>query len=176
MSPKRIAFLLTFVVAIAIDRIGKAYAMASLGLGERVPMIGDVASLTHERTAGGGFGLFRSLGPEGETIGLAIVSLVSIVVVISFQRGLAPGERGAAAALGAIAAGVLSNGFDRLHHGEVIDFLHLGAASSSTLPDFNVADVAIVMGVATLIVELLALEMASRVASAPGRERNRDTH
>ena len=60
--------------------------------------------------------------------------------------------------------GIASNAFDRLRYGSGLDFIHLGSIDSNAVPDFNLADVAIALGVVTLIVELIATEMATRSA------------
>ena len=55
-----------------------------------------------------------------------------------------------AAAIGLVLGGALANATDRLVHGAVADFFHLYAGSFSWYV-FNIADVAIVAGVAVLM-------------------------
>jgi len=98
---------------------------------------------------------------------LPIVRVLSVIVILTFYRGLARGEHGSAAGLGAILGGIASNTIDRVRYGSGVDFLHVGSTTTNTLPDFNLADVAIVLGVVTLVVELLATEMATRVSERP---------
>ena len=50
-----------------------------------------------------------------------------------------------------------------------LDSIHVGPIRSDAVPDFSLADVAIVLGAATLVVELLATEMAGRAAERPRR-------
>ena len=52
---------------------------------------------------------------------------------------------------------------DRLVYKEVIDFLHFRLWSGYSWPDFNLADSWIVVGVALLVLELLATEGEQRV-------------
>ena len=72
-----------------------------------------------------------------------------------------------AMALGAIAGGAVSNVIDRLRFGAVVDFIHahLGAWSWYV---FNVADAAIVCGVAALVLDSL-LPRGRDSADAPPR-------
>jgi lipoprotein signal peptidase len=63
----------------------------------------------------------------------------------------------------------VSNSVDRYRVGASLEFLHVGPTASSLLPDFNLADLAILLGVGALIVELLATEMAARAAERPRR-------
>lgn len=160
-------FLPVLVVVLSLDQLGKQHVVRTLGLGERVPLLGDLLALTHLPSVGGAFGVFREWLPGAQLIGFALLSIAATMLVLSFYRGLAPGEHGGAAALGAILGGIASNGVDRLRYGSGLDFLHLGSTTSDAMPDFNLADVAIFLGVVTLIVELLATEMAARAAERP---------
>ena len=67
--------------------------------------------------------------------------------------------------------GIASHTIDRLRYGSGVHFLHFGSVTSNRLPDFSLADVAIVLGVATLIIELLATEMTARASERPGHSR-----
>ena len=64
------------------------------------------------------------------------------------------GTRLVAVALGAIAGGAVGNVIDRLRFGAVVDFIHAHACGWSWYV-FNVADAAIVCGVAALILDSL---------------------
>ena len=59
-----------------------------------------------------------------------------------------------AVALGAIAGGAVGNVIDRLRFGAVVDFIHAHAWGWSWYV-FNIADAAIVCGVAALVLESL---------------------
>lgn len=161
MIDKSVFLLATGLGAAVLDRVGKSWATQALEPGERVALIGDWLSAAHVESSAAVMGLFSSWSPGTQRIGFCLIALACVVLVLSFYRALTPREHGTAAALGAILGGVSSNAFDRFDRGTGLDFLHLGAPDS-TLPDFNFADVAILLGVVTLIVELLANEMASR--------------
>lgn len=166
-NSKRMAFLpLTFAVVL-LDQLGKLHAANTLEIGARIPLIGDLLALTHLPAAGGAFGFFRDWMPAAQLVGFALLSITATLVIVAFYRGLARGEHGSAAALGAILGGIASNTIDRVRYGSGVDFLHLGSVNADALPDFNLADVAIVLGVVTLIIELLATEMAARVSERP---------
>jgi len=168
MASKRVAFLPVALLAVLIDQVGKFHTTTTLEVGARTPLFGDVLVLTHVPSMGGAFGFFRDWLPGSQLIGFAMLALCATVIIVSFYRGLAPGEQGSAAALGAMLGGLASHAIDRLRYGSGLDFLHLGPVSSNAFPDFNVADIAIVLGVVTLIAELLASEMAARASERPG--------
>lgn len=167
MGTKRAVFLPVAGVVIALDQLGKSHVMQLLEVGARQPIITDVLAWTQMPSVGGAFGFFRDWLPGSQLIGFALLALSAACILVAFYRGLAPGEQGSAAALGSILGGIASQTIDRLRYGTGLDFLHIGSISSDTIPDFNVADIAIVLGVVTLIVELLATEMAARAAERP---------
>jgi signal peptidase II len=166
-NSKRLVFLSLAFAVVLLDQLGKFQVARTIEIGARVPLIGDLLALTHLPVAGGAFGFFRDWAPSAQLIGFALLSIVATLVIVAFYRGLARGEHGSAAALGAILGGVASNTIDRVRYGSGVDFLHLGSVETDALPDFNLADVAIVLGVVTLILELLATEMATRVSERP---------
>jgi signal peptidase II len=166
-NAKRMAFLPIALAAVLIDQLGKLHAARTIEIGARVPLVGDLVALTHLPAAGGAFGFFRDWVPTAQLIGFASLSIIATLVIVTFYRGLARGEHGSAAALGAILGGIASNSVDRVRYGSGVDFLHLGSVHADALPDFNFADIAIVLGVVALIVEMLATEMAARVSERP---------
>ena len=91
-----------------------------------------------------------------------------VIVVIVLWGWLSRAEnRLTAVSLGLIIGGALGNAIDRLAHGAVVDFalLHLTTASFSfNWYVFNLADVAIVAGVAGLLYETF---LGGRAAKAP---------
>jgi lipoprotein signal peptidase len=167
MGTKRIAFLPVALLAVLFDQVGKFHTTTTLEVGARRPLVGDVLALTHVPSMGGAFGFFRDWLPGAQLIGFALLSLCATAIIVSFYRHLAPREQGSAAALGAMLGGIVSHTFDRLRYGSGLDFLHLGPITSNAVPDFNLADIAIILGVVTLIVELLASEMAARASERP---------
>lgn len=166
-ATKQLAFLPIALGVALLDQLGKWHATETLEVGERVSLFGDVLALANLPAVGGALGLFSDWPPSARLGGFAVLSLIAITIIVSFYRGLAPREHGSAAALGAILGGIVSNGVDRFRSGSGLDFLHLGSASAESLLDFNLADVAIIVGVVTLIVELLATEMAARASERP---------
>jgi signal peptidase II len=91
-----------------------------------------------------------SFAPQGLLIALALI--ISIGLWIWLARAARPVS---AAAIGLILGGALANAFDRAAYGAVADFFsfHLGSFEWYV---FNLADVAIVAGVALLVYESLS--------------------
>ncbi len=108
------------------------------------------------------FGLLNGLGAWSSWL-LAAAAL-AIVVALGFW--LARAERPlVAGALGAIAGGAVGNVLDRLRFGAVVDFIHAHAFGWSWYV-FNVADAAIVCGVAALVFDSLWHRAPATVAES----------
>lgn len=171
MTPKLRIFSVALVVSLLIDQATKIWIVQSLAYGDRITVIENFFYITHVRNPGAAFGLLAS-SPETLRLTFFIsVTLVAIALIISFYRRLAPGDRLSALALGLILGGAVGNLIDRLVYKEVIDFLHFRLWSGYSWPDFNFADSFIVVGVALLILELLAAEGEQRAeAEQPSLE------
>lgn len=158
MSPKAKLFWPACVLAFASDMATKLWVDASLSFADRIPVVEGFFYLTHVRNPGAAFGLFSG-APATLRITLFVgITLVAIAMIFSFYRRLAPGERLSALSLGMILGGAGGNLVDRIFRGEVVDFLHFRLWGGYQWPDFNLADSFIVVGVALLIIELLASE------------------
>jgi signal peptidase II len=108
------------------------------------------------------YGLFQQDGPIGQWV---LLSLKIVAVALLWGWLARSGLRLTAVSLGLIIGGALGNAIDRLAYGAVADFvlLHLTTATwSFNWYVFNLADVAIVAGVAGLLYESLAGDRAKK--------------
>ncbi len=165
MSPKLRVFLITFCVSLPLDLISKLIIDQNLTYADRIPVIEGFFYLTHVRNAGAAFGMFADADPVLRRIFFIGISVVAIGIILSFFRQLAPGDRLSSLALGLILGGAVGNLTDRIARDEVVDFLHFRLWGGYSWPDFNLADSFIVVGVAILILELLATEGEDRAGT-----------
>lgn len=138
------------VIVLAADQASKWWVREVLHL----PQIGSIAvlpglNLTMVWNHGVTFGLFNSLGPWGAPA--LVVGALAIVAALGVWL-LRAEHWWVALALGAIAGGAVGNVIDRLRFGAVVDFIHAHAFGWSWYV-FNVADAAIVCGVAALLLD-----------------------
>lgn len=157
-------FWLAAAVIIA-DRASK-YAVERLTPeGFRRALIPGFADLVHSVNAGIAFGMFSESASRWITL-ILVFSAAAVIVLLAWMlwAGYAgPLKRQAGIAL--IIGGAAGNLLDRLMYGGVTDFLEL-RAGSFRWPAFNVADSAITIGAALIILELLNGEKdASRITS-----------
>jgi signal peptidase II len=126
-----------------------------------------VLNLTMVWNRGVTFGLLNGFG-EWSSLALAAVAL-AVVAALGVWLWRAE-SRLAAAALGCIAGGAVSNVIDRLRFGAVVDFIHAHVGDWSWYV-FNVADAAIVCGVAALVLESLLPRGRSSASSQDATSR-----
>ena len=153
MIPARVGAALAGV-AFGLDQASKYWAVSILDLGSHPPVrLLPVLDLLLARNKGISYSLFRADGLAGQAvlIGVALIALAMIAVWIWRTP-----HRLTAAGLGLVAGGAAGNAVDRIRTGAVTDFLYfhtpmsLGPLSNYV---FNVADAAIVGGVALLLYE-----------------------
>jgi signal peptidase II len=162
MMPKARHFFGATALSALLDQATKLTVDARLDFSDRISVIDGFFYLTHVRNPGAAFGLFTD-APATIRLTLFIgITLVAIAMIISFYRKLAPGDRFSALSLGLILGGAIGNLVDRVFRGEVVDFLHFRLWGGYQWPDFNLADSFIVVGVAFLVIELLAAESEAR--------------
>jgi signal peptidase II len=164
MSPKLRTVLVILLVVLPLDQVTKWWVAENVSPFEPIVLVEGFFRITHARNPGGALGFFQGVPPI-VFIGL---TLVALWLVASFYRSIPKGDVLSATALGLILSGALGNLADRVRHGEVIDFLQFDL-SLFVFPDFNVADSAIVVGVALLLLDVVALEAehGAREASGP---------
>jgi len=136
---------------VALDQVTKALVHLSVPAGVAIPVVGDYIRLVHVRNSGAAFGLFRDSGAPFVFISIAASVLVLLyLLVVPVRRIL--GRR----ALGFVLGGAVGNMIDRcMRSGEVIDFIEIGLGPRLRWPAFNVADIAVTVGVALLVMEFL---------------------
>ena len=113
-------------------------------------------------------GISYGLFPQESEFGQLVLLALKIAAVVVLWIWLARAEsKLTALALGLIIGGAIGNAIDRLAHGAVVDFVlfHITTpAFNFVWYVFNLADVAIVAGVAGLLYESL---LGARAAKAP---------
>ena len=133
--------LVTFV----LDQASKLWVLEIINIDERPPIqITPFMDLAMAWNEGVSYGL---LATNMQPLLVGISLLISAVLWIWLARAK---MTFVAVALGLLLGGAIGNALDRLVHGAVADFVHLHWGTWSWYV-FNVADIAIVAGVALLV-------------------------
>ena len=113
--------------------------------------IEGILDLHYAENCGAAFGLLRSAPGwlRALVFGLAAIG-ASVVLIVMFVRGA--GGKPFAAAVPLILSGAIGNLSDRVRHGFVVDFIQVNPRLFD-YPTFNVADIAITIGVGLLLID-----------------------
>ncbi len=140
----RVLYLIAAAVLIA-DRLTKTLVQNSMELYESIPVLEGIFHLTYVRNPGGAFGLLAHWTPL-----FVIVSTGAVIGIIVYARRAKPADRFLVTGLGLQLGGAIGNLYDRLLSRTVIDFLDF-----RIWPVFNIADSALIIGVAVLAYTIL---------------------
>ncbi|MFZ5646128.1 MAG: signal peptidase II [Bacillota bacterium] len=140
-------FWLTFLAVFLADQASKMFIMGNMFLNQSIPVITNVFHITYIRNPGAAFGLMAY-----RTSFFIAVSILVVLGIIVFYKKYG-GKGTVQVTLGLIAGGALGNLVDRVRFGEVVDFLDF-----RVWPVFNLADSAIVVGAALLVLVFWRLE------------------
>ena len=156
---KRLGILLTiFITVVGLDQWSKSWAINSLkGFPTQQYLSGWLLLLYAENT-----GAWGSMGSGlNDTWRFWILTVLPFIFLAGltwytiFSKELKPYM---VSSYGLVIAGGLGNLIDRAAHGYVVDFLWVGIPNVIGTNIFNIADVAIMIGVITLVVAHFTIE------------------
>ncbi len=137
-------YVITTLVTFITDQLTKLWIIKNVSHGEDIVVVKNFLSITYTTNPGGAFGLFSKYSYLLLILGI-IVAVAGIVMAkkifalpLSYQISL-----------GLLLGGSLGNLLDRIKYGKVIDFI-----AFSFWPTFNIADVAICIGIGILIINM----------------------
>ncbi len=133
---------------IVIDQVTKQIAEAQLSLHESVNLIPYFDWYLTYNT-GAAFSLLADAGGWQRWL-FTVIAIVVCVVIVQWIRKLPPEDSLTALSLGLILGGAIGNLIDRILLGHVIDYIQVWLGSYP-FPAFNIADAAISVGAALLI-------------------------
>ena len=152
MTPHLRAGIIAAVVALVLDQASKLWLLFVFDLGRRgAVQVTPFFDLVLAWNVGISFGWFQSDSPIAQIILMAVKAVAVIVLAIWMARSR---TLLATVALGLIIGGAIGNAIDRFAYGAVVDFalfhVQIGGNTFNWYV-FNLADVAIVAGVAALL-------------------------
>jgi signal peptidase II len=152
--PSRLRWLWLTLAVVFLDRASKAWFESQTVEGWRHELIHNFIYLVHSRNPGLAFGILSDSASAATRIILILGSIAIIAVLarllVTNQSGNAMGIAGLALLLG----GATGNVTDRIVHGAVTDFFEIWFGTYR-YPAFNVADSAITIGAALVLLDIL---------------------
>jgi signal peptidase II len=153
-EPRRTSYLLISVAVVALDQVTKWLVHQVMELHETRALVEGLLSLTYVRNRGAAFGILSDAELPYQSALFSTVSLMALAAIGVYAWRLPAGNRLARAALALIMGGALGNLMDRARLGYVIDFVDVFWGPHHW-PAFNVADSAISVGVALLLLDIV---------------------
>lgn len=141
-------------LVVALDRLTKWLIEARVGVMESYTVIPGFFDIVHSKNRGVAFSLFHDSTSPWRTTLLILVQTAALLLIGGMLWNTARRERWMLVSLGLILGGAIGNLIDRVVWGEVTDFLDFYIGHLHW-PAFNVADSAVVIGSAILILHLL---------------------
>jgi signal peptidase II len=152
----RASELWTTAIIVLLDQATKALVRANLPLHDSVTVIPGFFDLTHVRNTGAAFGMLNSVDFEYKPLVMVLVALVALGAVAAYAVTLPPDQRLARFGLALILGGAVGNLIDRATAGFVVDFVDVYWRGVHFWA-FNVADSAITVGVALMLLDVLGV-------------------
>ena len=151
MSSARQGALLALLILV-LDQVSKLWLLFIYDIEMNGNLrVAPFATITLVWNRGISYGLFQ----QEDDFGRWILVLISLVAAFGFSIWLRKNPPKLVAwALGLVIGGAIGNGIDRFAYGAVVDFVYLHWGRFSWYV-FNVADCAIVLGVALLLLDAL---------------------
>jgi signal peptidase II len=146
----KLRWLVLIVLILAADQATKLWVLAALQPYEVIPVMPSL-NLTLVFNEGAAFSFLADAGGWQRWFFVALAVVVSVVLLVWLWR-LKPDDRLTAAGLSLVAGGAVGNLIDRIAYGHVVDFVDVYWRAWHW-PAFNVADSAITVGVALLLLE-----------------------
>ncbi len=143
-------FVLVFLLTAGFDQGSKEWARSTLTLGEPVSVIDGVWDWELAHNPGAAFSSFAGHGVGGQ-IALSVIALLALIGIGIAAHRLRPEQRLERLALALLGGGALGNVIDRMRDGAVTDFVRW-RWDDHRWPIFNVADVALVVGIGLLMI------------------------
>lgn len=144
---RRWLFFGTAAFIIALDQITKTIVRTFMERGESWPDADWILKLRYVTNSGAAFGILQD-----QTTFLIVMAFIGIIAIYLYYRFPPFDHWIVPAAIGLMLGGAAGNLIDRIIHGRVTDFI-----DPERFPAFNVADSAINVGIAAIIIGYLLI-------------------
>jgi signal peptidase II len=164
-------YLVTLAVLL-IDHLTKFLVTRQLvGVGaiphRTVEIVPDYLRISYIQNSGVAFGFFQNIESLWKPYILAGMAVVAVLVILVYSSRMPLNRTLLQVALTLTMGGILGNFMDRLVHGYVVDFIEFHVRESFYWPTFNLADSAITVGIALLLIDTVKNPEVEEELSTP---------
>ena len=139
-------------LVVLLDQLTKNIVVAMMAEGQSIPIIPNIFHLTYILNPGAAFGMFA----HNRTFFICVALLV-LIIVWWFRKEILAEPLCVRAGTALFIGGAVGNLIDRAENGMVVDFFDF-----RIWPIFNVADIAICVGVGFIIWNLIQTEILKK--------------
>ena len=155
-TPRRHLEVWLPMVIVAVDQATKAMVKQALPLHDSVTIIPGFMDFTHVLNSGAAFGILNGVDFPFKTVVIAVIAMAALVGVGLYAASISHHQLIARVGLALILGGAAGNLIDRVLFGSVVDFVDVYWRNHHFWA-FNVADSAISVGVAIMILDMLGV-------------------
>lgn len=142
------------LLVLALDQLTKWLVRVRVPLHDSVQVIPNLLDITHVRNTGAAFGFLNGVDFPGKTLLIAVVAIVALIGVALYSGTLSNQQLLPRLGMALIIGGAAGNLIDRIIIGSVVDFVDAYWGTFHFWA-FNVADSAITVGVAFMILDMI---------------------
>jgi len=154
-TPRRHLEVWLPMVIVAVDQATKAMVKQALPLHDSVTIIPGFMDFTHVLNSGAAFGILNGVDFPFKTVAIAVIAMAALIGVGLYAASISHHQLIARVGLALILGGAAGNLIDRVLFGSVVDFVDVYWRNHHFWA-FNVADSAISVGVAMMILDMLS--------------------
>ena len=144
------------LLILALDQLTKELIRRALDLHSSATVIPGLVDFTHIRNTGAAFGILDNADFPYKTAFIVIIASAGLIGVAFYSASLSSHQLSARVGLALIIGGAAGNLIDRVFVGYVVDFVDVYWRDYHFWA-FNVADSAITIGVAIMILDMLGV-------------------
>lgn len=171
--PQRPSLLFLVVVAavsLAADLVTKWWAKSTLDDptvfgGRKIDVIQGKLAFIFARNRGGAWGLLQDESEAVRRPFFLLISAAAVLFIVTLYRRVTPQQTALKWGLPLVLGGALGNLVDRVRYGFVVDFIDVHVTPTFRWPTFNIADIAIVAGVALMAIDMFTARKPDPVAA-----------
>ncbi len=151
-------WLIISILIILADQIVKYFVVSGISIGETAFSVLGIFDITYVKNEGAAFSML-----SGKLSLLSFISIIFCVGVIIYWIKKKPSHPLLCSAVTMMFAGAFANAIDRIFRGFVVDYIQTAFIN---FPVFNIADMAITVGAALLVVYVICFEKEGKNANA----------
>jgi signal peptidase II len=169
-APSYLFLAIVSVLTLGIDLGSKQWAEKTLDLRPPMMVVDKYVDFILARNKGGAWGLLQTTSELVRRPFFLLVSALAIGFIVTLFSRLQPRQRALKWGLPLVLGGALGNVFDRIHYGWVIDFIDVHITRGGMehhWPTFNVADIAICVGVGLMAIDMMLSKRTTKTVAPP---------